>query len=201
MKTPALRYENLYKQIRKFKPTSILEVGVWMGDTAVKMIQTAQSVSPGKKITYLGFDLFEDITDEEIVKEHSKSRRATFHEIYTKVKRTGANVFFYKGYTKDTLAIPRHEQTGLFGIDFIFVDGGHSIETIQSDWDNLQKFLKSTSIIIFDDYFYDRDDLGCKNLIDNLDRTKFRVDLLKPIDHFPKEGWTQHTQMVKVTLL
>ena len=26
-------------------------------------------------------------------------------------------------------------------IDFIFIDGGHSIDTIQSDWDNIKKFI------------------------------------------------------------
>lgn len=193
-KIPALRYENLFKQINKFKPTSIMEIGVWLGDTAVKMIKTAQQHNP--QITYLGFDLFENITDEEIILEHSKLRKAIYDEVYEKLHKTGADIYLYQGYTRNTLP-----EVSERPIDFIFIDGGHSPETIQSDWDNIQKFIGPETIVIFDDYFYDKTDLGCKLLIDSLGQSndnKWKVNLLEPIDHFPKEGWTQHTQMVKV---
>jgi hypothetical protein len=197
-KVPALRYKNLFKQIDKFQPTSILEVGVWMGDTAVKMIEaaaTASAVLP-QQITYVGFDLFEDITDEEIVKEHSKSKRATYENVYRKLLATKAKIFLQRGYTKYSIPKTQISLTGL--IDFIFIDGGHFPETIASDWFNVQKFIHSKTIIIFDDYFKDKTDLGCKHLIDNLDRSKWEVTLLEPIDVFPQQGWDQYTQMVKV---
>ncbi len=196
MKTPALRYDNLYKQINKFKPRTIMEIGVWMGNTAVKMIETAKQYHPTREINYVGFDLFEDITEEEIVKEHSKATKASYDTVHNKLSKTGVKIDLHRGYTKDTLW---GEWLRAYGfIDFIFIDGGHSPETIQNDWDGIQKFIGPNTIVIFDDYFYDKVDLGCKLLIDSLDRSKWKVNLLEPIDHFPKEGWTQHTQMVKV---
>jgi hypothetical protein len=203
-KTPALRYENLYKQIKKFKPKSIMEIGVWMGDTAVKMINTAKALHPaGTLIKYYGFDLFEDITDDEIITEHSKSTKAEYSKVYEKLNRTGADIYLYRGYTRLTLPEAALTFNAEEFVDFIFIDGGHSIETIASDWGYVQSFVGPDTIVIFDDYFYDRNDLGCKNLIDNLDQKEWKYSLLNPIDHFPKSDergeWTQHTQMVKVT--
>ena len=81
--------------------------------------------------------------------------------------------------------------------DFIYIDGGHSFDTIQSDWENLSGFIKENTLIIFDDYYIYissdstagvEDDLeptfGCSKLIDSLDKNLWNVTLLPHYDQF-----------------
>ena len=51
-------------------------------------------------------------------------------------------------------------------IDFIFIDGGHSLKTIKSDWNNVKKLINKKSEVVFDDYYHDdslSQNLGVKN--------------------------------------
>ena len=52
------RYAFLLNSIYKNKPKTILEVGVYNGNRAVEMIETAKIFN--KDIMYYGFDLFEE---------------------------------------------------------------------------------------------------------------------------------------------
>jgi predicted O-methyltransferase YrrM len=85
-------------------------------------------------------------------------------------------------------------------MDFIFIDGGHSFETIQSDWDNVKHRMHDETVVVFDDYWtgpaltdpvYSQG--GCQRLIDSL--TGYQVEILEPTDKF-KRIWSN---MVKVT--
>ncbi len=194
------RYATLIQEVKKAKPKIIMEIGVWKGDTAIKLINEALLVN--NNVTYLGYDLFEELTQHIIKLEHCKptDKPCSMQAIWQKLSKTKANIFLYKGFTRDTL-----ETSGLkylHSVDFVFLDGGHSLETINNDWQNIQKFLHKNSVIILDDYYKNKTDLGCKQLVDNLDRSKYKIELLEPIDEFlQKEGWIQYTQLVKVTLL
>lgn len=195
------RYSNLFSEIRKCKPKSILEIGTYNGQHAVQMIQMAQRFQ-GTRVSYFGFDLFEDITPETITKEHSKEKGYLQKDVVrTKLEKTFAGINLFKGFTSETLPkfVEWVYKNKVKSIDFVFIDGGHSIETIKNDWLNVDKIIHNESVILFDDYYYDRDDLGCKNLIDSLDKTKFNIEFLKPVDVFQKENWLQKTQIVKVT--
>lgn len=182
-KTPALRYENLIRYIIKYKPQSIMEIGVWDGRTAKKMIEAA--LRHHNEVRYIGFDLFEDITDKEIVAEQSKTTKANYNNVRSLLEKIPyADVELYKGYTKDTIPLVPTEL-----IDFIFIDGGHSPETIKSDWTNIQRFIHGKTVIIFDDYWEGRTDFGCKKLIDDLKLRDVNWDiaLLNPVDIFPEK--------------
>ncbi len=37
-------------------------------------------------------------------------------------------------------------------LDFVYIDGGHSYETVNSDWENVQKIMHPKTIVVFDDY-------------------------------------------------
>jgi len=161
-----------------------MEIGVWNGKHAFEMIECAKQHHPYFNITYIGFDLFESITDEEIENEYSKQDRYEVTEVLSRLVQTRVNVELHKGYTKDTIPEKAHSGKRLEA-DFIFIDGGHSLETIQTDWDNLQPFIGKNTVILFDDYWIGRTDAGCKVLIDNLDYLKWDVYLLEPLDVFP----------------
>jgi len=71
-------------------------------------------------------------------------------------------------------------------MDFIFIDGGHSTETIQSDWENLQKVISKDTVILFDDYYekIDTKNIGCNTVIKKIqDSSKYSIELLDPVDH------------------
>ena len=77
----------------------------------------------------------------------------------------------------------------------IFVDGGHSWETIDADWSNIQKYIGQETVILFDDYYTgDVGETGCQRLIDSLSRDIWDVEILPP-----QETWGElRINMVKV---
>lgn len=160
-----------------------MEIGVWNGNHAKQMIQAALHYH--NEIKYIGFDLFENITDEEIQLEASKSVKANYEAVRQLLEKIpGADVKLYVGYTRETIPVVPTEP-----IDFIFMDGGHSVETIKSDWNNIQRFIHADTIVLFDDYWENRTDFGCKLLLDELYTRKvnWQVDFLNPVDVFPEK--------------
>ena len=69
--------------------------------------------------------------------------------------------------------MPDHYKNFQNHFDFIFIDGGHSVETINNDFNFSLKMIKKNGFIILDDYYHNNKNLikyaGCNNLIDNLD--------------------------------
>lgn len=70
-------------------------------------------------------------------------------------------------------------------VDLVWLDGGHFPDTISSDFSNCLKVSDKNTIIVLDDYYTEREDVGCKKLIDNLDRELFNVKILEPPDILP----------------
>ena len=66
------RYRNLLKTIYRERCRKIMEIGTFNGKHALMMIETAAIFSPVDQIEYYGFDLFENLTDEDLKKEFSK---------------------------------------------------------------------------------------------------------------------------------
>jgi predicted O-methyltransferase YrrM len=192
------RYRNLFRAIQKTKPRTLVEVGTWNGVHARHMIETASIHVPVGDIRYLGFDLFEDLTDELFHKELSK-RPPKMAEVQARLARTGARIQLFKGNTRDTLpqAIDQLRDADLF-----YVDGGHSIETIRSDWEAIERALKPGAVVIFDDYYVNDASevpgLGCQTIIDALDRSRYDVQLLDPVNEFPKEWGTLKIRFAQV---
>lgn len=176
------RYRNIYRAIKAIKPKQIMEIGVWTGERSIRMLEVAKRYYPADQISYYGFDLFEDLSDEQLASEVSKKPPTKAH-IQEKLEKTGANIHLYKGNTLETLP---QEISRLPKMDFIFIDGGHSLETIQNDWDYARKLMHEKTVVIFDDY-WNRTDAGCKPLIDTLYREgKYLVKVLEPQDTFQK---------------
>jgi len=97
------------------------------------------------------------------------------------LKTTGANIHLYRGNTLQTMpaTIPN-----LGKMDFVYIDGGHSVDTIRSDWQNTEKVMDENTVVIFDDYWVNREDGGCKPIVDAIDRNKYEVELMPIIDKF-----------------
>jgi len=201
LKIKPKRYMNLLRLIYKNRCHRILEIGTFDGRHAYQMIETSKIFYPSNEIYYFGFDLFELLSDEKLKQEFSK-RPLNMKEVAKLLHGTGANIKLFK---EDTLeSLPQFINT-LGYVDFIFIDGGHSIETITSDWNNVKSLMREKTIVVFDDYYYNDElevkNVGCKSLIDNLSSNSYRIEMLKPIDHFRKKWGVLKVGMVKVTKL
>ncbi|XKT74485.1 MAG: class I SAM-dependent methyltransferase [Patescibacteria group bacterium UBA2163] len=174
------RYHHLFDEIARLQATRILEVGTWNGGRAVKMIKTAQKVSPVKDILYVGFDLFEELDNDMFEYEISK-RPPQKKEVEEKLSKTGAHIELVQGNTLETLpAYVKNAEP----FDFIFIDGGHNVNTVRSDWNAVRQLMDKDTVIIFDDYWRNRDDQSAKPVVDAIDRTKYNIQILNEIDVF-----------------
>jgi predicted O-methyltransferase YrrM len=197
------RYGALLDIVYKYRAKTIIEIGVYTGRRAVEMITTASIRHSPKDITYIGFDLFEQMNDE-IYKNELSKMPDTMDTINRKIEKTGVNIHLFKGYSEETLPRMIAKRDEFPPVDFIFIDGGHSIETISSDWENARKLMSKNTIVVFDDYYLDCPDLidkfGCNKIIDSLDRAIYDVAFLKVIDSFDQDRGKLNIQMVRVTL-
>jgi predicted O-methyltransferase YrrM len=191
------RYSNIYRVIGEVAPKVIVETGTYGGSTALSMIYQAYYANKcTDKIEYYGFDLFAESVTEELKNREFIGTMVppTIDEVRNRLKDVPANVYLTKGDTRQTL-----KDTELPKIDFVFIDGGHSAETIASDWTNLQRFMHKGTVTIFDDYWTGlREDNGCRPVVDSLDRTKYKVEVLEPSDDWHKYGNIYKINMVEV---
>lgn len=135
----------LIRWVRKVRPRRIMEIGVYRGRSAEKMIKTAKSAGV-KNPEYYGFDLFEKPPEYE---GKYFGGFPPLEEVRSRLQKTKAKIFLLRGNTCETL--PR-EIRNLPKMDFIYIDGGHSYKTVKNDWENARKLMHAQTIVVFDDY-------------------------------------------------
>lgn len=145
-----MRYEQIVELVGQVKPASIVEIGVYNGVRAVAMAEEA--LKHKSEVHYQGFDLFEDATPQTDKEEFNAKKTQSVKQISARLdefksKNPGFTYELVKGNTRQTL----YPQA----VDFAFIDGGHSVETIRSDYEA----LKDSKFVLFDDY-YKRDPAG-----------------------------------------
>lgn len=154
-----MRYRKLLECVRAKDPRSIVEIGTWNGERAYAML----TLAPGAR--YYGFDLFEDATDDTDREEMNVKAHHSLQEVQARL--AGFDAHLVKGNTRQTLAAfsPEHK------IDFVWLDGGHSLETIRSDWRNIKMHLADAAWVLFDDYYVggiDTNRFGCNKVVEGL---------------------------------
>jgi hypothetical protein len=178
-------------------------VGTFDGEHARQLIETAALRCPPAEVSYFGFDLFEDLTDDDLWREFSK-RPPGQQVVQAKLEATGARVRLFRGYSRDTLPALLRDPGRPAHVDFVVIDGGHSHETIAGDWEVVRALMGPASVVVFDDYYDNTEaavqELGCRRLIDALDRRVFDVTVLDPADRFRKEWGVLRVRMVSVRL-
>ena len=172
------RYSNILFLILLYRPKSILEVGVYKGKRSKEMIEAARIFND--KIYFYGFDLFE-MFDKSILKNELSKSPGNKKKIYKELSKI-ANVKLFSGYTYKTLPIINEK------VDFIFIDGGHSIKTIYSDWKHCSKLMKKKSILLFDDYYLNNKNIiknfGCNKIIKKISNSIYEKKLHNFTDSF-----------------
>ena len=169
----------LLDQIEIYKPKNFIEVGVFQGVTSRNVCEKLYEINK-ENFLFHGIDIFEDtninIDNKEMTIKHNKISNPFKHlifniilrknlfsidSIYSFLKKFKNNVRLYKGFSETEL--PKIDMSK---IDMVFLDGGHSYETVRSDLSLILKGIKKNKIIICDDY--DQVDYGVKKAVDEL---------------------------------
>jgi len=159
----------LLKEIASAKPKNFLEIGVYCGVTARNICELLNTINNGD-FAYYGCDLFRSqklSSDNEIEPpaiENNLKFSNPFKKIYYDLimnekinsiesiskflSKFSKNINLIKGDTRLTL-----KEIPLQQIDYVFLDGGHSYNTVKSDMENLIKNLKKGSKVLCDDFY------------------------------------------------
>lgn len=174
------RYEQIIRILQNYPHQTILEVGTHNGNRGIEMCSV--NLAKGFPVKYFGFDLFEHGNEQTNIEELNAKGNPRFEDVnkkFAELQSQFPTLFTYKlvaGNTRETLANPDNLPDK---IDFVWLDGGHSIETIYSDFENLKN---RADLIILDDYYHsgvDTEKFGCNKLTKNI-----RHILLPKIDNF-----------------
>jgi hypothetical protein len=198
------RYRHLIETIHRQRCRTLVEIGTYDGQHARYMIETAALFHDVKQVEYYGFDLFERLTPGDLDKEFSKEPPPV-GEVTRRLRKTGAQFRLFVGYTSETLpTFVKELKRERKKIDFVFIDGGHSVETIASDWGHVSEIMTLGTIVLFDDYYTNTEPevarLGCQHIIASLDRRKYDVEVLEPENAFEKDWGTLRVRMAQVRL-
>lgn len=181
-KATHMRYQQMLDEVSRKQPKVICEIGTWTGDRAIQMLQRAPDA------TYYGFDIFEGADEAHREEEFSHKKPTTEAEVAAKLE--GYKTHLIVGNTRETLKTFKPHAP----IDFLWLDGGHSVETIRGDWENIKRHLAPDATVFFDDYFSDGPDtlrFGCNEIVKDLPHEV--LPLADPVI----DGGT--TQVVKVS--
>ena len=150
-----------YKIFDRYRPTSICEVGTHDAKTAIQFVDYCLQFNP--KLKYIGYDIFDAVKNNpEFHKREINGKGAGKYSTAKNnlVHRQRKNKKFYfklvQGFTFDTLKESK--------FDFVYIDGGHSYETVKHDYSKLSQ----SKVIVFDDYQTD----GVKKFFDELIKIK-----------------------------
>lgn len=99
---------------------------------------------------YIGFDLWEDGSEEIDDLENNAKKRISMAEVQETLK--AYDVELIKGNTRETLKAYCAGKKPF--VDMVVIDGGHSKGTIKSDLLTVMKIVKSSGVIFLDDYYF-----------------------------------------------
>jgi len=173
-----------------------MEIGTWKGKRAKQIIGHAAQYNSVNTISYFGFDLFEKI-DLNVYKLEISKMPPTEREVFDFLSTTNATIKLYAGYTQETLT---DISSKLPKMDLVFIDGGHSSQTVLNDWVAVQRLMDENTVVIFDDYWHNRKD-GPKVVIDKIDKSNYKVEFLPEVDVFFNPDFGKLViSLVKVTI-
>ena len=180
-----MRYAYLSQKIKENGYKKILEVGTYTGYHSLEMINASISAGNNKDdIHYYGFDLFESYTPDDSVGDIKVP--PSLEEVKNKLEASGVNIHLYKGDTRETIPEFTKPLGDGLKMDFIYIDGGHSFENIETDWNNVQPLIDNDTMIIFDDYneYTNATPVtwGCNPIINSLDEKVWNVEKLPSFD-------------------
>jgi len=139
----------------------IMEIGVADGENAKNMVRMASRNFPAEEVEYYGFDTF------------GWNDSSQMKEVRRKLEKTGCKFRLFKGDSVETLP---QASKDLPMMDLIFIDGGHSYETVKSDWENSKALMHPYTAVFFHNYNF----LGPKRVVDDISKEEYQVEIIHP---------------------
>lgn len=190
-------YRGLFEVVKEIVPANIMEIGTSSGQTAIGMIRVAGQFSEEDQIAYYGIDLFESGKpsqwEQEFTGGYVPPAKA---DVEARLRNeTAADITLVAIDSKRIHdVLPEHRMK----MDLIFIDGGHSLETVSSDWEFAKTSMHEKTVVVLDDYFPELPFIGAKNVVDNIDRSVFDVKIMPEIDDYSHPFGRLRTQLVIV---
>ncbi len=165
--------------ILKYKPKNFLEIGVLEGVTSRNVCELLYQIHKDDfkftGVDLFGIDLLNSNTKEftPISNKISNPLKWFFFKFILRIephskegvdfllKKFGNSINILKGNSNQVL-----NQINLKKIDFVFLDGGHSYETVKKDLQILTSNLDKNSVIVCDDYNLSH--YGVKEAVDEI---------------------------------
>lgn len=159
--------DNFLSLVEEYKPKNVLEIGVFCGVTSRNICELL-TTNFGSDFRYYGLDLFgstktssvDEIEPKFLENQKFSNPLKTIYYNFIKkenlnskisvqnfLKKFSQNIELIEGDTRVTL-----EKVPLSEIDFVFLDGGHSYDTVLSDLQKLYDNMKNNSKIVCDDF-------------------------------------------------
>ena len=159
--------DNFLSLVEEYKPKNVLEIGVFCGVTSRNICELLKT-NFGSDFRYYGLDLFgstktssvDEIEPKFLENQKFSNPLKTIYYNFIKkenlnskisvenfLKKFSQNIELIEGDTRVTL-----EKVPLSEIDFVFLDGGHSYDTVLSDLQKLYDNMKNNSKIVCDDF-------------------------------------------------
>ena len=159
--------DNFLSLVEEYKPKNVLEIGVFCGVTSRNICELLKT-NFGSDFRYYGLDLFgstktssvDEIEPKFLENQKFSNPLKTIYYNFIKkenlnskisvqnfLKEFSQNIELIKGDTRVTL-----EKVPLSEIDFVFLDGGHSYDSVLSDLQKLYDNMKNNSRIVCDDF-------------------------------------------------
>jgi len=163
------KWGNIYlERIIFHKPKNFLEIGVFCGVTARNTCDLLYKIN-GNNFSYTGIDLFggdkinsiDEIAPKFLLNQKFSNPLKNIY--YNLILRENLNSIksiqkFLRKYDKNIKLIAGDtnsvlKEINLNNIDFVFLDGGHSYQTVCNDLTNLYEHMKDKKkVILCDDY-------------------------------------------------
>ena len=181
--------------VNEHKPKVFLEVGVFCGVTARNVCELLKEIHKNE-FRYVGIDLFgERAFQDEITPNYLNKQKFSNplkNLFYNFLLRENINSYesvqnFLKNFSKNVTLIKGNSNVilrnlDLKNIDFVFLDGGHSFETVFDDLNLIYKKISSNkgAVILCDDYEDATYITGVKKAVDKfVEMNKLKLILIK----------------------
>ncbi|WP_440670678.1 class I SAM-dependent methyltransferase [Candidatus Pelagibacter sp. HIMB1483] len=150
------------EEVKKKNPKTFLEIGVFHGVTARNVCELLYQIHKDD-FKYIGLDLFEENDENKSEVIPSTIFSNPFKKIYFKyikkqnpysqeavaelLRKFKDNVSLIKGNSNIIL-----KKIDMSKIDYVFLDGGHTYETVKNDLNCCLEVINSNGTVLCDDY-------------------------------------------------
>ena len=144
------------------KPKKFLEIGIFQGVTARNICELLYKIHDNN-FKYIGVDKFDldEKTNNEIIPSNNfknplkqfyyqyiiKENPYSLKSVKNLLKKFDKNINIFKGDSK--VVLPKID---LSEINYVFLDGGHSYDTVINDLINCKVVVENNGVILCDDY-------------------------------------------------